>query len=710
MLKPLIVRPLPTLLGAAFVPLCWMPAAAEARAILPQERISEPVPVPVSVPAPAPASPRPGPSAPQPALPPEARAGAVEGSEDAEEEEEEVIIVEATRSGRRVQDEAIRVEVMGREEIEEKIMMTPGNISMIVAETPGVRVQVTSPALGSSNVRMQGMSGRYTQLLSDGLPLFGGQPSSIGLMQIPPTDLGQVEIIKGAASALYGPSALGGVINLVSKRPKSIAEGEVLLNATTRNGQDATFYGAVPLGSEWGLSLTGGYHQQRRQDLDKDGWIDMAGYDRWTLRPRLFWQGDSGGKAFLTLGVSDERRQGGTLEGKTMPDGQPFTLTRDTRRFDAGMVSEFPLDGLGKLHLRASATTQRHRQSFGPSRENARTQSYFAETSLSGDSGGTNWVAGAAFQTDDYHSKDYPAVDYHYRTPAIFAQVEQEMGDALLLAGSARVDFHNVYGTRLSPRLSLLYRPGVWTVRASLGQGFYAPTPFVDAIEAAGVARLIVPDTLKAETAKTGSLDFGYAKGPLEASVTLFGSDIDHAVQLRDVDKTHVTLVNASGITRTRGGEAMLRYRWNDIVLRGSYVFVDASEPEPGLGPGPGGAGRRAVPGVPKHSAGFIAMWEKHGRGRIGFETYYTGRQPLDDNPYRTRGKPYVEMGMLAEITLGKVSLFINAENILDVRQTKYNPLVRRIRNPAGAWTVDAWAPTDGFVLNGGIRMRFGGA
>src|SRR5690606_4844946 len=96
---------------------------------------------------------------------------------DEAEEGEEDIVVQATRSGRRVQDEAIRVDVINREEIEEKLLMPPGNVSMLVAETPGVRVQVTSPALGSSNIRMQGMAGRYTQLLSDGLPLYGGQPS-----------------------------------------------------------------------------------------------------------------------------------------------------------------------------------------------------------------------------------------------------------------------------------------------------------------------------------------------------------------------------------------------------------------------------------------------------------------------------------------------------------------------------------------------------
>lgn len=80
--------------------------------------------------------------------------------------------------------------------------MRPGNIAMLVRETPGVRVQTTSPALGAANVRIQGLKGRYTQILADGLPLYGGQTPSIGLLQIPPTDLGQVEIIKGAASAL----------------------------------------------------------------------------------------------------------------------------------------------------------------------------------------------------------------------------------------------------------------------------------------------------------------------------------------------------------------------------------------------------------------------------------------------------------------------------------------------------------------------------
>jgi len=72
---------------------------------------------------------------------------------------------------------------LSRDEVEEKLLMTPGNIAMLVSETPGVRTQITSPSLGGANIRMQGMKGRYTQLLSDGLPLYGGQVPAIGLLQ-----------------------------------------------------------------------------------------------------------------------------------------------------------------------------------------------------------------------------------------------------------------------------------------------------------------------------------------------------------------------------------------------------------------------------------------------------------------------------------------------------------------------------------------------
>ncbi|WP_423607083.1 TonB-dependent receptor plug domain-containing protein [Sphingomonas sp. MS122] len=620
-----------------------------------------------------------------------------------EAEEGEEIVVQATRTSRRVQDEPVRVEVLGREEIEEKILMRPGNVAMTLSETGGLRVQVTAPAMGAANIRVQGMDGRFTQLLADGLPLYGGQASSLGLLQIPPTDLGQVEVIKGAASALYGPSALGGVINLVSRWPRAEAEGELLLNATTRDGQDITGYAATPLGPNLGASITGGWHRQRRRDLDGDGWIDMPGYERWTVRPRLFWEDDAGASLFLTGGAMGEQRRGGTLDGRTAPDGLSFRQDQETDRLDAGLVAKLPLGGDLAAHVRASGMTQAHRHRYGDVVERDRHGTAFAEASLSGKAGGTNWVGGVAWQRDSFRSRTFPAFDYTYDVPGIFAQVEHDVVPELTLAGSARLDFHNEYGTRFSPRLSLLYKPGRWTVRVSGGRGFYAPTPFVEEIEAAGLSRLEPLGPPRPETATTAALDIGYARGGVEANVTLFGSNLDDATRLDAIAPDRVRLVNVAGQTRIRGSELLLRYRWSDFVVTGSYLYLDATEPDPA------GSGRRAVPLTPRHSAGMVAMWEDHDQGRVGLELYYTGKQALEDDPYRLAGKPYFELGLLAEAVVGKARLFVNLENILNVRQTRWNSLLRPSRAPDGQWTVDAWAPTDGFVVNAGVRLRFGG-
>jgi iron complex outermembrane receptor protein len=228
----------------------------------------------------------------------------------------------------------------------------------------------------------------------------------------------------------------------------------------------------------------------------------------------------------------------------------------------------------------------------------------------------------------------------------------------------------------------------------------------VDETEAAGLSRLAPLGRLRAETAESASIDIGYARGAVEANLSVFASNMKDTVRLDVIDPSpetgRVRLVNVEGPTRIRGTELLLRYRREAFTLTGSYVFVDSSEPNPE------GAGRRQVPLTPRHSAGAVAMWERHGVGRLGFEAYYTGEQLLEDNPFRAVSRSYVELGVLGEIVLGRVRLFVNAENLLGVRQTKYDPLVRPTRAADGRWTVDVWAPTDGFVVNGGLRLSLG--
>src|SRR5436190_6833107 len=187
-----------------------------------------------------------------------------------EQKVEEQITVHATRTDARLQDSPTRVEVLDRDEIEEKTMMTPGDIIMMLNEMGGLRVQTTSPSLGAASVRIQGMRGPYTRFLADGLPLFGQQGGGLGLLQIPPTDLGQVEVIKGVSSALYGSGAMAGVVNLISRRPGKEPVHEFLINRSTLGATDASLFLATQLTSHWGASFLGSGDWQQHNDIDHD--------------------------------------------------------------------------------------------------------------------------------------------------------------------------------------------------------------------------------------------------------------------------------------------------------------------------------------------------------------------------------------------------------------------------------------------------------
>ena len=165
----------------------------------------------------------------------------------------EEVRVSATRTERLVGETPERVEVLDQMEVDENTLMAPSGITMLLNETPGLRVQAASPTLGTGSVRILGLPGQYTAMLADGLPLYGGGASALGPLDISPVDLQRVEIIKGAASALYGGQALGGVINLVSKPPTG--RSEVLVNRRTMGVTDAATWLSRKLNPALGLSF-----------------------------------------------------------------------------------------------------------------------------------------------------------------------------------------------------------------------------------------------------------------------------------------------------------------------------------------------------------------------------------------------------------------------------------------------------------------------
>ena len=149
--------------------------------------------------------------------------------ESAVEESEEVIVT-ATRSSRSIDEIPTRIEFLGTEELEEKAIMKSANIAMLLRESTGIQMQITSPSSANQSIRIQGLDGRYTQLLKDGFPLYGGFSGGLSIMQIPPLDLQQVEVIKGSNATLYGGGAIAGLVNLVSIQPEEEARIRLMLD------------------------------------------------------------------------------------------------------------------------------------------------------------------------------------------------------------------------------------------------------------------------------------------------------------------------------------------------------------------------------------------------------------------------------------------------------------------------------------------------
>ena len=611
--------------------------------------------------------------------------------------EEAVTVVASTRTDKRLEDQPMRVEVLAREEIEEKMLMTPGDIVMMLNEMGGMRVQATSPSLGAASIRIQGMRGRYTRVLSDGLPLFG-EVGGLGLLQIPPMDLGQVEVIKGVASALYGAGAMGGVVNLLSRRPGREPEREFLLNRSTRGATDAVTFLSGPLSRGWSASLLGGGHWQETNDVNDDAWADLAGYGRAVVRPRVFWDGGNGRTFFATTGFTYEDRDGGTPEGQVLATtGQPYVEALETQRYDAGGLGQFLFKGRYVVTARAAVARQSHDHQFGEIVERDRHDTVFSEVAVRGTTGRQTWVGGFAIERDAYTARDVPRFDYTFTIPGAFAQYDVTASSHLSLSASARLDVHSEYGTFFSPRMSGLARAGRWTSRLSVGTGFFGPTPITEETEAAGLSRLDVRRPVEAERGLSASFDVSRTNGPLSYTATLFASRVNDPLHVER--SPSYVLSTLPDPTTNVGLELLGTLRREPYSVTATYTYVQARETVDAI--------EQDVPLTPRHSAGVVGMWEAEDVGRVGIEWYYTGRQSLEENPYRTLSEPYMILGLLAEKQFGRVRLFVNGENLTGVRQTRWDPLLRTTRAPDGRWTVDAWAPLEGRNINGGLRVRF---
>ena len=614
----------------------------------------------------------------------------------------EEVRVSATRIERLAGETPTRVEVLDEMEVDENTLMAPSGITMLLNETPGLRVQAASPTLGTGSVRILGLPGQYTVMLADGLPLYGGSASALGPLDVSPVDLQRVEIIKGAASSLYGGQALGGVVNLVSKVPTG--RSEVLLNQRTLGVTDAATWLSHRFNGAAGVSLLASGTLQGEEDIDHDGWADQAQARRWGVRPRLTVTDTHGRSLFVTAGYGYDNRDGGTVLGGLTPDGAAFREGLKSYRADIGARGVVPTGDSGSVAMRFALAGNRRLREFGAGpTENEGTTTGFLEVTGSIATLGAMSVVGSSLQVDDFQNSLNNAYDHRWVTPSLFVTTERPLGP-VTLSLSARGDAHPGAGLQATERVAVLAKPALgWSVRLSGGTGFAPPTPITEETEAIGLRAIRAGTKLRPERSYGSMLDINGQLAGAELLVTGYASVITDAIQLADAgdDSGQGILRNAASGTRTGGVEAAAVWRFDGGKFLATYGYARGSRPDATSG------ARESIPLLPRHRVGGDLMFERPGEYRWGVEGIWYGSQSLDDNPFRKQSKPYLYLMAIAVRQFGRLEAVANFENLLNVRQTDTDPLVRPSPTTGGRWTTDVWAPLEGFMANVALRYRW---
>lgn len=619
--------------------------------------------------------------------------------EEGEEHEEEVV-VRATRISRTIANIPTRVEVISGEELTEKGNMKPGDIRMMLNESTGIQTQQTSATSFNAGIRIQGLEGRYTQILRDGYPLYSGFSGGLSILQIAPLDLQQVEVIKGAASTLYGGGAIAGLVNLVSKTPVKEREVSFLANGTTAGGLDLSGFYRQRYGKA-GLTLFASRNSNKPFDPADIGLTAIPKFERYTINPRLFLYGK---KTTADVGITyiTEDRTGGSMD-YIKHKGTGFFEKNNTDRITTQVGIAHKLSEASNLQFKNSYSRFDRVITIPTYTFDALQQSSFSELTWNRNGQKADWVIGANVLTDDLTEQGQtadPKRDYHYNTYGLFIQNAWSISDKFVLESGLRGDYVNEYGFELLPRISAMIRVSPkLTTRIGGGFGYKSPTIFTEEAEKIQFQNVLPIDinNSKNERSIGGNWDINYRTnfGAVGFSLNhlFFYTKLKNPLVMVGAPGGKVQFQNSTGYLDTKGMETNLRFTYNHFKLFIGYTYTDANSHYT--------SAKEWLPLTARHRLNNVLMYEIEDKLKIGLEAYHFSKQRLNDGTF---GKPYWITGLMAEKLWEKFSLFINFENFTDTRQSKFDIIYTgTIDNPVFK---DIYAPVEGFVVNGGIKVR----
>lgn len=615
------------------------------------------------------------------------------------------VTISTTRTGREIDDTPTRVEVIDEEEVDEKSSMRSSNVSMILNESTGIKVQQTSATSYTQSIRIQGLDGRYTQIIKDGFPTFGGFSGSLSLLDIAPLDLKQVEIIKGSSSTFYGAGAIAGVINFISREPEEKPVMSMIFNQTSALGTDFSIFNSRKF-NRFGYTFLGSVNYQKEYDVDDDDFTELPLTKSFNFNPRVFFYPDEKTRMVIGNSTTVQNRKGGdvfVIRGRADNFHQYFETNHSFRNITT-LHFDRDFSGGRRIVAKQSLAFFNREIEIPDYRFKGRQFNSYTDVSYFHPIKNHALVFGLNAVYDRF--KEQPNgtnLNRRDETRTTFGGYVQDNFDLtkkLSLEAGFRLDAVKDYGVFALPRVSLLYRfNDNLSSRISFGLGYKTPSIFTEEAETLLFENVLpIGRHLKAERSRGATFDVNYRntigeKLTYSLNQMFFYTEIENPLLLSPNMNGTFGFTNSASPTISKGFETNLRLSYDFIKLFAGYTFTNAHVGYL--------AGNQFLPLTPKSKLNSALLFEKESNFKAGFEAYYTGSQFLSN---RIRTRPFWVLGIFGEKNFGKFSLFINAENITDTRQSRFGQVVfPPFQNPTFA---EIYTHTEGRVFNGGIKIR----
>jgi outer membrane receptor for ferrienterochelin and colicins len=524
----------------------------------------------------------------------------------------EDIVVTATKTPKRKINSPIIINVINSQVIRD---VQACNLSETLSFQTGLRVETDCQTCNYTQLRINGMSGGFSQILINGRPTFSPLMGLYALEQFPSNMIEKIEIMKGGGSTLYGSSAIGGTVNIITKIPKeNSSQIEFNTLSIDRQSNDYSIHGNSSIVSESrkaGVSLFVNKREREVYDNNQDGFSELPYLNNISFGANMYYMIKENQKLDVSFSSIYEYRYGGGIKERGPAHLAEQSEERTHNIFAGGIDYQINFNNFDSsliTYLAYQNTNREHYTGIKPDDgieldvflNNPPYGNSYVKTLNTGFQ--LNHMISPFFDGDnvltlgvDYlHDRVFDEIpSYNYlvnqesKDLGIFLQSDWEINQKLSLLTGLRADFHNyVDKTIYSPRASLLYKANDnLQFRFGYGTGFRAAqaldTDLHIAFAGGGISRVSLSPDLNEEKSESLNLSVNYDKAKENwiagFTVDLFYNQLQNAFILQPISQDEFGEVfekqNGQGAV-IKGINLEARANFNRVIqLEGGYTI-----------------------------------------------------------------------------------------------------------------------------------------